>query len=322
MDQILEGLRKKPKPLKQEELEIKFKTPYKEGELREIDDETLNEMLEGKTVDEIDAEKEKEEIIIEDAREENIDTDFNDFLSTLPNKVTNVKQGTTKRKITEIQEKPKEKSKALPKEKSEKKTDTKVIIPKRERISQRKDITKPSKHEVFSISLDEDIEEKLPKKEDLILLKKSSYYLNNREVFVTFIDKLFKEYRQEVLEDKSQLSCDSSEQSEEFKLLTHQKIVREYINLYSPYRGLLIYHGLGSGKTCSSIAIAETFQQLHSVALAEGTVNIRKVVVMTPASLRTNFFEELKKCGDPLHRKNQYWEFVLTNGDEELASWT
>tara|TARA_B100000035_G_scaffold288163_1_gene273607 strand:- start:2182 stop:5559 length:3378 start_codon:yes stop_codon:yes gene_type:complete len=316
MDQVLEGLRKKPKPEKQQEQEVKFKSTVKEGELREIDDETLNEMLEGKTVEEIDAEKEKEEIIIEDARAENIDTDFNDFLSTIPNKVTNVKQGVTKRKLTEMQEKPKEK--AFPKEKTVKKSDTKVIVPKRERISERKDLAKASRHEVFSVSLDEEIEEKIPKKENLVLLKKPSYYLNNREVFVRFIDKLFKEYRQDILEDKSQLSCDTNEQSEEFKLLTHQKIVREYINLYSPYRGLLIYHGLGSGKTCSSIAIAETFQQLHSVALAEGTVNVRKVVVMTPASLRTNFFEELKKCGNPIYRKNQYWEFVQSNGNEEL----
>ena len=29
------------------------------------------------------------------------------------------------------------------------------------------------------------------------------------------------------------------------------------MNLYTPYRGLLLYHGLGSGKTCTSIAIAE-----------------------------------------------------------------
>ena len=316
MDQVLEGLRKKPKPQKQEEQEVKFKTQEKESELREIDDETLNEMLEGKTVEEIDAEKEKDEIIIEDAREENIETDFNEFLSTIPNKVTNIKQGLAKRKISQLEKKPKDiKSQ---KEAVSNKSESKVVIPKRQRISERKDITKASRHEVFSISLDEEIEEKIPKKENLVLLKKPSYYLNNREVFVAFIDKLFKEYRKEIIEDKSQLSCDSNEQSEEFKLLTHQKIVREYINLYSPYRGLLIYHGLGSGKTCSSIAIAETFQQLHSVALAEGTINIRKVVVMTPASLRTNFFEELKKCGNPIYRKNQYWEFVLSNGNEEL----
>ena len=66
------------------------------------------------------------------------------------------------------------------------------------------------------------------------------------------------------------MNCDKDE---DFRLLTHQKIVRDYINLYTPYRGLLLYHGLGSGKTCSSIAIAE------------GIKSSRTVMVMTPASL-------------------------------------
>ena len=30
---------------------------------------------------------------------------------------------------------------------------------------------------------------------------------------------------------------------------------------------------------------------------------------MTPASLRPNYIEELKKCGDHLYKKNQYWDF-------------
>jgi hypothetical protein len=36
----------------------------------------------------------------------------------------------------------------------------------------------------------------------------------------------------------------------------------------------------------------------------------KQIVLMTPASLKTNFFAELKKCGDHLYRKNQFWEFV------------
>ena len=31
---------------------------------------------------------------------------------------------------------------------------------------------------------------------------------------------------------------------------------------------------------------------------------------MTPASLRRNYIEELKKCGDPFYKKNQFWEYV------------
>ena len=69
--------------------------------------------------------------------------------------------------------------------------------------------------------------------------------------------------------------------------------MRDYINIYTPYRGLLLYHGLGSGKTCSSIAITE------------GLKNDKQIIVMTPASLRDNYIEELKKCGDFLYKKNQ-----------------
>ena len=75
----------------------------------------------------------------------------------------------------------------------------------------------------------------------------------------------------------------------------HQKIVRDYISTYSPYRGVLLFHGLGSGKTCSSVAIAE------------GLKSDKQIIVMTPASLRTNYIEELKKCGDDIYKKNQFF---------------
>ena len=31
---------------------------------------------------------------------------------------------------------------------------------------------------------------------------------------------------------------------------------------------------------------------------------------MTPASLQTNYREEIKNCGDPIYKKKQYWEFI------------
>ena len=78
--------------------------------------------------------------------------------------------------------------------------------------------------------------------------------------------------------------------------------------MISPYRGLLLLHGLGSGKTCASIAVAE------------GMKTDRKIVIMTPASLKMNFFTELKKCGDPLFKKNQHWEFISTIGQPDLEN--
>ena len=147
---------------------------------------------------------------------------------------------------------------------------------------------------------------RIPRLEPNVLIKAPNYYLYNREIFISFINSLFEPYKQQLLKEekemesgKTSISCSASE-SNNFSLLIHQKIVRDYINIYTPYRGLLLYHGLGSGKTCSSIAIAE------------GIKNDKKILIMTPASLRDNYIEELKKCGDYLYKKNQFWEFINT----------
>ena len=105
---------------------------------------------------------------------------------------------------------------------------------------------------------------------------------------------MFQRYKEELEESEKTVTCDAMRSTESFSLLTHQKLVRDYMNLYTPYRGLLLFHGLGSGKSCSSIAIAE------------GMKSKRQVIVMTPKSLRENYIEELKKCGDFMYKKKQF----------------
>ena len=156
---------------------------------------------------------------------------------------------------------------------------------------------------------DTDLRSRMPKKTPPVILKVSSYYMNNREIFVNFINSLFEPYRKELAENKEGISCDTIGQtSTNFNLLTHQKIVRDYMNLYTPYRGLLLYHGLGSGKTATSIAIAE------------GMKDTKRVIIMTPASLRANYIEELKKAGDLLYKRNQYWEWISTIDNPEALT--
>jgi hypothetical protein len=77
----------------------------------------------------------------------------------------------------------------------------------------------------------------------------------------------------------------------------YQKFVREYMRQASPYRGLLVYHGLGSGKTCSAIAASEALFATAS----------KKVIVMTPFSLRKNFLKEVSFCGFRHFRLLNYW---------------
>lgn len=153
---------------------------------------------------------------------------------------------------------------------------------------------------------DKDVIKRLPEKKQKVLVKVSSYYMNNREKFVTFINQMFQPYREEFLSDSSDISCDTIGKvgSGDVELLSHQKLVRDYLNLYTPYRGLLLYHSLGSGKSLSSIAIAE------------GMKDAKKVVVLTPASLESNYRIELKKF-DPFYKANQCWEWINVKKNPE-----
>jgi hypothetical protein len=150
------------------------------------------------------------------------------------------------------------------------------------------------------------ITDRLPEKRPDVLVKASSYYMSNREIFINFITSLFRKYKEQIDSETSNVSCEQR-QTSGYEAMAHQSLVRDYLNIYTPYRGLLLYHGLGSGKTCTSIGIAE------------GLKSHKQVLVMTPASLRANFYKELKKCGDPLFRRNQFWEFVRTAGDSKLT---
>ena len=131
------------------------------------------------------------------------------------------------------------------------------------------------------------------------------WFMNNRAKFLSFMDDTLSHYNKDLADEKLNLDCSKSDT---FTLLSHQKIVRDYINVFTPYRGLLLYHGLGSGKTCSSIAIAE------------GIKHNKNVMIMIPASLRSNYIKELKFCGDIYYKKKQFWEWVPAPTTEEIKS--
>lgn len=73
-------------------------------------------------------------------------------------------------------------------------------------------------------------------------------------------------------------------------LFVQQRFVRDFLQSESPYRGLLLFHGLGVGKSCASIAAAEVIRYGN---------RHKEVVVLAPASLKRSYMEEIKKCGSP-----------------------
>ena len=140
------------------------------------------------------------------------------------------------------------------------------------------------------------------------------FVLPNRKAFSDFITRIFLKYRKIDVdpldqEDKDVDLCMKATGKDTRELYPYQKIVREYLTMETPYRGLLIYHGLGSGKTCSSIAVAESL--LHT----------KKVYVMLPASLAENYKGEIRKCGDPIYAFEQHWtvKSITSPEDREAA---
>jgi hypothetical protein len=78
-----------------------------------------------------------------------------------------------------------------------------------------------------------------------------------------------------------------------FELMPHQQFVKNFLSFQTPYNSLLLYHGLGSGKTCSAIGIAEEMRAY----MKQAGIKHRIMVVASPnvqSNFRLQLFDERK----------------------------
>ena len=124
----------------------------------------------------------------------------------------------------------------------------------------------------------------------------------HRKAFVNWVNNVFYERIKDLNEDSP--------------LKIYQTLVQQYLSVETPYRGLLVYHGLGTGKTATAIS------------LAEGLRGQMRINTLLPASLETNFIGEI--MGDKVKGKmgwgkdelniDNYWSFVkLSDIDEDFV---
>ncbi len=74
----------------------------------------------------------------------------------------------------------------------------------------------------------------------------------------------------------------------EFELLPHQLFVKNFLSFQTPYNSLLLYHALGTGKTCSSIGIAEEMRAyMKQIGLKQ------KIIVVASPNVQANFRMQL-----------------------------
>ena len=97
----------------------------------------------------------------------------------------------------------------------------------------------------------------------------------HRKAFVNWVNNVFYERIKD-------LNSDSP-------LKIYQLLVQQYLSVETPYRGLLVYHGLGTGKTATAIS------------LAEGLRGQMRINTLLPASLEGNFIGEI--MGDKVKGK-------------------
>jgi len=82
-------------------------------------------------------------------------------------------------------------------------------------------------------------------------------------------------------EEYSQKMCNPSK-DKIFKLTPNQKFLKSFMSPNTPYNSILLYHGTGVGKTCSSISIAEQYSQ-------ELNESNKKIIILLNPSIKANF---------------------------------
>jgi superfamily II DNA or RNA helicase len=100
------------------------------------------------------------------------------------------------------------------------------------------------------------------------------------------------------------IECDVGKHSE-FTPQDHQSELLDYFLNNLKYKGIVAFHRLGSGKSCSSILLSDAMIKSSKV---------KKVFVLTPGSLRQNFIEEYcEKCGYKPKYLKKHYTFITTN---------
>jgi hypothetical protein len=105
--------------------------------------------------------------------------------------------------------------------------------------------------------------------------------------------------------EEAETMCEAS-----FELAPHQIFVRNFLSFLTPYNSLLLYHGLGTGKTCSAISVCE---EMRDYMLQMGIQ--KRIIIVASPNVQNNFklqlFDERK-----LREVNGLWDLKACTGNK------
>ena len=136
--------------------------------------------------------------------------------------------------------------------------------------------------ETIDLELKKQFPSKMKKSKDKIIKSKKidpqkieKHIIPQRKAFIEWINNVF--YKKQI---------DTINQNDIDDIKVYQLFVKEYLSSQTPFRGLLVYHGLGTGKSASS------------VITAEGLSNTMEIYTFLTKSIINEYIEEVKKWGD------------------------
>lgn len=109
------------------------------------------------------------------------------------------------------------------------------------------------------------------------------------------------------VEEEADLMCNAG-----FEISPHQIFVRNFLSSLTPYNSLLLYHGLGTGKTCSAISVCEEMRDyMNQVGIQ------KKIIIVASPNVQNNFrlqlFDDRK-----LKQVNGLWDMKACTGNKLL----
>jgi len=115
----------------------------------------------------------------------------------------------------------------------------------------------------------------------------------NNPNFIYELSKKAEFYHHKMLLNQSDL--EKKCEQKKFQLGNHQQFLKSFINEETPYKGLLIFHGVGVGKTCSAISISNSFRDVYKRKK-------KKIICLVSKNIRPGWLQTIY---DPSKNKDQ-----------------
>lgn len=116
------------------------------------------------------------------------------------------------------------------------------------------------------------------------------------------VKKEFRLYKYDgTIEDVETKANQMCKKNKVFELSPHQEFIKRFVSYQTPYNGVLLFHGLGSGKTCSAIGITEAIR-----SYSKYVSDFKKILIIASPNVQENFRLQLFNPSK-LEKVNNSW---------------